>query len=102
MHLTKNQGKTGFGGYLPYSVTFAPRVEKLLVRMKKRDVETYKEIAGKISKILDDPYHFGKPIRSGYKGLWEVHVKNNLLYYRINDSLKSVEMVAYVDHDTLR
>jgi len=86
---------------LSYYITFVPRVEKALGKIKKRDVEIYKEIARKISKISDNPYLFGKPMRSGYKGLWEVHVKNNLLYYKINESSKTVEIVAYLDHDVL-
>ena len=86
---------------MSYSVTFVPRGEKAFGKAKKRDMETYKEIARKIAKILEDPYRFGKPMRSEYKGLWEIHVKNNLLYYRINEGSKSVEIVAYLDHDTL-
>lgn len=86
---------------MPYPITFAPRVEKTLGKIKKKDSETYKEVLRKLSKIAEDPYHFGKPMRSDYKGLWEVHVKNNILYYRINLDAETVEIVAYLDHDML-
>ncbi|MDE1822982.1 MAG: type II toxin-antitoxin system RelE/ParE family toxin [Candidatus Micrarchaeota archaeon] len=86
---------------MPYTITNAPRVDKLFGKIKRKDKETYREILRKLDKIAENPYHFGKPMRSGYKGVWEVHIKNNVLYYRINEIKKSVEVVAYLDHDLM-
>lgn len=86
---------------MPYTLRVAKSAEKEILWLKKKDRETHKEIFRKVERILTDPYHSGHPLRSSYKGLWETHVKNNLLVYRIDEDAKIVEIVQYIDHDLL-
>ncbi len=86
---------------MPYALRVAKGVGKTLTKLSKKDPETHKEILRKVERILEDPYHSGHPLHSKYKGVWETHVKNSLLFYIINDSLKIVELVKYIDHDEL-
>ena len=89
------------GVLLTYSLKIAKSVEKTILKLKKRDREAHKEIMHKVDRILSDPYHYGHPLRSNYKGLWETHIKNNLLVYVIHDDTQIVEIVQYIDHDIL-
>ena len=86
---------------MPYSLKVAKSVEKEILWLKKKDRETHREIIKKVERILADPYHSGHPLRSGYKGLWETHIKNNILIYKIDDAALMVELVQYIDHDIL-
>ncbi len=86
---------------MTYSLKIAKSAEKAILKLKKRDRETHKEIMNKIDRILSDPYHYGHPLRSSYKWLWETHVNNNILVYVIHDDTQIVEIVQYLDHDVL-
>ena len=86
---------------MPYTLKVAKGVEKKILKLKKKDRETHKELINKVGRILADPYHSGHPLRSKYKSLWETHVKNNLLLYNVDDALQIVELVQFIDHDLL-
>ncbi len=86
---------------MPYTLRLAKSVEKDILKLKKKDPEIHKEIFRKVERILNDPYHTGHPLRSKHKGVWETHVKNNLLCYTIDENSKTVELVQYIDHDKL-
>ncbi len=86
---------------MPYALRVARSAEKEVLWLGKKDKETHKEILRKVERMLIDPYHTGHPLRSGYKGLWETHVKNNVLVYRIDEDTNVVEIVQYIDHDLL-
>ncbi len=86
---------------MPYALKTSKGVEKEILWLKKRDRETHKEIFRKVERILSDPYHFSHPLRSGYKGLWEVHIRNKVLYYKIDEATKTVEILTLIDHDLL-
>ncbi len=86
---------------MAYSVVPSREYEKAVKGLKKRHSETHKQLMLKIERILQDPYHSGHPLRSKYKGLWEAHIQNNLLIYRIIEASKSIELVTYIDHDML-
>ncbi len=86
---------------MPYVLRLAKSVGKDIMKLKKKDPETHKEIFRRVERILNDPYHAGHPLRSKHKGVWETHVKNNLLFYTIDENAKIVELVQYIDHDML-
>ncbi len=92
---------TGYIVGASYTLRVAKSAEKAMLRLRKRDRETHREIMRKVERILTDPHRFGHPLRSDYKGLWETHVKNNLLVYTIHEDAGIVEIIQYIDHDTL-
>ena len=84
-----------------YEPVVPPKLSKTLSKIKKRDPETYKEFKRKMVRILNDPHHNSHPLHSEYKGLWESHIKNKLLLYKINDIDRTVELVDIIDHADL-
>lgn len=90
-----------FGGPSPYTLRIVKSAEKAILKSKKKDRQTYSEAFKKINRILTDPYHTGHPLHGKYSGVWETHVKNNVLVYRIDENAKIVEIVQYIDHDLL-
>jgi len=86
---------------MAYSIAPSKQYDKETKHLKKKHAETFKQLMLKIAKLSEDPYHSGHPMRSRYKGLWETHVQNNLLVYKINEQDKTVELVSYIDHDIL-
>ncbi len=86
---------------MTYALKTADNVVKDLKRLERKDAETFKQLMRKVERILIDPYHSGHPLRGEYKGVWETHIRNNLLMYKIHEEAKMVELVAYIDHDLL-
>ena len=89
-------------GALLYELIVPPKLNRLLAKMRNKDIETYKELKGKLDRILNDPYRNAHPLRGKYKNIWETHIKNKLLLYSINDIHHAVELVDIIDHDELR
>ena len=84
-----------------YAIIVPPKLGKLLSKIKKRDSETYKEFNNKMERILGDPHNNSHQLHSKYKGVFETHIKNRLLLYRVNDIDCTVELVDIIDHDQL-
>lgn len=86
---------------MAYQIAPTREFEKATKHLKKKHAETFRQLIAKIERILDDPYHSGHPMSGKYSGLWECHLQNYLIIYRINESSKIVELISYVDHDVL-
>ena len=86
---------------MSYTLRVPKYLEKEILRLKKRDSETHKELFRKVDRILSDPHHFSHPLRSRYKGVWETHIGNKVLFYKIDEATRTVELVNLIDHDLL-
>jgi YafQ family addiction module toxin component len=86
---------------MAYSIAPSKQYDRDIKHLKKKHLETFKQLMSKIERISTNPYHTGHPLRSKYKGLWETHIQNNILVYRIKEETKVVELVSYIDHDIL-
>ncbi len=84
-----------------YSFEVAERLQKKLTKLTKRDPKRVRIITKKISKILDNPYHF-KPLRGDMKGSRRVHIdKSFVLTYEIDEEHKLVRILDYDHHDKI-
>ena len=67
-----------------YNIRFAQQIEKDL---KGIDTKVAREIITKIDRNLSaDPYHFGKPLRGRFKGLYRYRIGDYRVIYSINNN----------------
>ena len=97
----ENWTKPYHNGVLLYEPVIPDHVAKILHKIKKRDMETYSEFAKKLNRILEFPYHNAHPLHGEYKNIWETHLRNKLLLYKIDEVSNSVILVDLIDHDEL-
>lgn len=72
--------------------------ESMLSSCKKNPV-LEKALKKKITRILENPYHF-KPLRHGLAGERRVHVlKNFVLRYEVDEREKTVVLLFFGHHD---
>ena len=86
---------------MAYAIAPSRQFDKNTKHLRKKEPETLKQLMLKIERISQDPYHSGHPLRSKYGEVWETHIKNNILVYKIEESTKTVELLSYIDHDML-
>ncbi len=83
---------------MTYNLKIEEKVQDVLEKLAKKDKIQTIAAWKKIKQILENPQAF-KPMRNKLKGLWEVHVGSFVLFYKINESTKTVEIYRYAHHD---
>lgn len=67
-----------------YKILYKESVEKDLKRINKNDqiliIDTIE------TKLANNPYELGKPLKGQYKGLWRYRVGDYRIIYRISDA----------------
>ena len=82
-----------------YSIKIKPDVDKIFLKLKKKNPKQMEIISKKIQQILENPYHF-KPLRGDMSGIRRVHIdKSFVLIYEINE--KVIIILDYDHHDNI-
>lgn len=84
-----------------YSIGTKPKIDKIFLKLAKKDPKQMQMICKKIEQIVGSPYHF-KPLRGDMHGTRRVHVdKSFVLTYEIDEEHKSVVLLDYEHHDKI-
>ncbi|MAG19965.1 type II toxin-antitoxin system mRNA interferase toxin, RelE/StbE family [archaeon] len=84
-----------------YSFDTKPNIDKIFLKLQKKNPKQLPIIFKKIEQICENPYHF-KPLRGDMKGSRRVHIdKSFVLVYEINEEKKIIEILDYDYHDKI-
>lgn len=83
----------------PYNLQVRKHVDRLFVKMAKRDRHNLEIIYKKLYEVCDNPKKF-KPLSAPMKHLRRVHVlKSFVITYSIDESTHSVWIEDFAHHD---
>ena len=84
-----------------YKLIMRRTVEKMLLKLAKKDKKKVMIIGNKITEILKNPHHF-KNLRKPLHHLKRIHVdKSYVLVYSVDDNLETVTIEDYGHHDNI-
>lgn len=84
-----------------YALDIPESLDKIFLKLSKKDKKQLQIINNKIQQILNKPYHF-KPLRGDLKGSRRVHIdKSFVLTYEIDEEKKVVRLLDYDHHDNI-
>ena len=82
-----------------YILDTKPKIDKIFLKLSKKNPKQMKIISNKVEEICQYPYHF-KPLRGDKKGVRRVHIdKSFVLTYEIDEKNKVVTLLDYDHHD---
>ena len=81
---------------MPFEYKFSEELEKILKKLKKRDLIIFERVQDKIKEIILNPEHY-KPLQNVLAGKRRVHVGSFVLMYKIND--KVIIFLTLEHHD---
>lgn len=85
-----------------YDLDIKESVDKIFMKLCKKNPAQIKIIHKKINEILNNPHHKFKNLRSPLQQFKRVHIdKHYVLIFYINHALKLVEIYYYDHHDTV-
>lgn len=86
---------------MEYSLEVSEKIDKIFLKLKKRDWKQLKIIDNKVREILKNPHHY-KPLRGDMHGSRRVHIDSSfVLTYEIDDIGKVVRLLDYDHHDNI-
>lgn len=80
-----------------YKIRVRKEVEKVFLKLAKKDKISSIHISKKITEIKDNPYRF-KPLKKPLQGFWRVHIGHFVLIYSIDETNKTVTIERYKHH----
>lgn len=84
-----------------YKLDVSDKLDRIFIKLGKRDKKQLKIINKKVDLILANPYQF-KPLRGNLSGARRVHIgKSYVLTYEILESEKLVRLLDYDHHDVI-
>jgi len=84
-----------------YSLTTKPNVDKIFLKLQKKNPKQFEIIIKKVEQILENPNHF-KPLRGDLHGARRVHIdKSFVLIYEIDETKQVVTLLDYDHHDNI-
>lgn len=83
---------------LTYALEVSKLANKSMDKHFRKDKKQKFIVWKKVKQILENPHIF-KPLRNELKGQWRVHVGSFVLFYKINENKKTVEIYNYKHHD---
>ena len=82
-----------------YKLEVAAHVDKIFLKLKKKDPKQLRIISSKICQIMENPEHF-KPLRGDLSGARRAHIdKSFILIYEFKNS--TVRILDYGHHDEI-
>jgi len=82
-----------------YTLEISEHLDKILLKLAKKDREQKEAICKKVSEIQADPYRY-KPLSGDMKGRRRVHIhKSFVLVYEIDEQNQIVRLLDYEHHD---
>ncbi|MBI4139624.1 type II toxin-antitoxin system mRNA interferase toxin, RelE/StbE family [Candidatus Woesearchaeota archaeon] len=86
---------------MEYLLEVSEKIDKILLKLKKRDWKQLKIIDNKVREILKSPHHY-KPLRGDMHGSRRVHIDSSfVLTYEIDEERKVVRLLDYDHHDNI-
>lgn len=76
-----------------------PHFEAIIKKLYKKDRPLYNRLMKKIELISQSPHTVGHILHGNLSGLWDTHVENSVLIYRIDDKRNTVTFVYFDHHD---
>jgi YafQ family addiction module toxin component len=84
-----------------YTLSIKTNVDKIFLKLSKKNPKQLKIILKKVEQILIHPLHF-KPLRGDLHGARRVHVdKSFVLIYEVDENKKIVTLMDYNHHDKI-
>ena len=77
-----------------YALKIRKEVEKIFMKLAKKDKVSSIYISKKIKEIRENPYHF-KPLRAPMQNYRRVHIGSFVLIYSINENKKTIIIENY-------
>lgn len=82
-----------------YSLSTKPKLDRIFLKLSKKNPKQMVIIAKKIEQILENPLHY-KPLRGDMHGSRRVHIdKSFVLTYEVDEINKIVTLLDYDHHD---
>jgi len=85
---------------MSYRVIVSENLDRIFMKLAKKDKLQFEILSRKIKEILEDPYRF-KPLTANMAGQRMVHIRNFVLTYEIFENEKSVCLLDYDHHDNI-
>ena len=84
-----------------YTLKTAKHLDKIFLKLSKKNKKQLETINKKVEHILQNPYHF-KPLRGDMYGSRRVHIdKSFVLTYEIDEKNKTIKLLDYDHHDNI-
>ena len=84
---------------MSYELEIADELDKIFLKLRKKNKKQLEIIFKKVNQILLNPYHF-KPLRGDMHGARRVHIdKSFVLTYEVDEEKKVVRLLDYNHHD---
>lgn len=84
-----------------YSLCASEKIDKIFLKLSRKDKKRLEIIDKKITQILEDPFRF-KPLRGDLHGARRVHIdKSFVLTYEIDEKNKEVRLLDFDHHDSI-
>ena len=83
---------------LTYNLDVSKLADRLMNKHFKKDKKQKLAVWKKINQVLEKPHMF-KPLKNVLKGQRRVHIGSFVLFYKINENTKTVEVYNYKHHD---
>jgi addiction module RelE/StbE family toxin len=85
---------------MPYQIIVPESLDRIFIKLSKKDKLQFEILYRKIKEILEDPYRF-KPLTANMAGQRRVHIRNFVLTYEILENEKLVRLLDYDHHDSV-
>ncbi len=85
---------------MSYKLEIPETLDKIFVKLSKKDKLQFEILSRKIKEILDNP-DIGKPLTSNMSGQRRVHIRHFVLTYEILEHEKVVRLLDYDHHDNI-
>jgi len=84
-----------------YDNKYSEEITRKLVKLKKKDVERYRNARKKMNWILDHPDHKYKDLHYSMKGIKRIHLGHFVLTFTIDHVNKIISFEDYDHHDKI-
>ncbi len=86
---------------MTYVLDIPKHLDKIFLKLSKKDKKQLEIIRKKVSEILENPQHY-KPLRGDMHGAIRVHIhKSFVLTFEIDEKNKVVRLLDYDYHDNI-
>jgi mRNA interferase RelE/StbE/toxin YoeB len=86
---------------MTYDLDIPEHLDKIFLKLSKKDKKQLEIINKKIAEIRENPYHY-KPLRGDMHGALRVHIdKSFVLTFEIDEQKKVVRLLDYDHHDNI-
>ncbi len=84
-----------------YSLAIKPELDKVLVKLAKKNKKQYEIIMKKVDEILENQQHY-KNLRSPLQDWKRVHIDRNfVLCFSVDENSKTVTLEDFDHHDNI-